>query len=176
MRAATISACVESSPPETPITACLMPGRAQPLHEAGDLDVVGLVAILRESRRVGRHEGEALDAPAQTEIERRRLQPEIDAAEMLGADATAIVVERAHPHAFLPQQVEIDIGHRDLVALGEAATLGEQRAVLEHRHLAVPGEIGGGFARAGGRVEVGGEAARRLRLAEQFAGSPPCQW
>ena len=34
--------------------------RLQPLHEAGDLDVVGFVAVEREARRIGRHEGEAL--------------------------------------------------------------------------------------------------------------------
>ena len=64
--AATISAWVESSPPETPMTMRLHARRVEPLHQAGDLDVVGLVAVLREPRRVGRHEGEALDRAARS--------------------------------------------------------------------------------------------------------------
>ncbi len=45
-----------------PLDAC----RSQPLHEPGDLDVVGLVAILREALAVRRHEREALDRAARS--------------------------------------------------------------------------------------------------------------
>ena len=59
--------------------------------------------------------------------------------------AAAVVVEGAHARALLAQQVEIDVGDRDLVAGGEALGLGEHRAVLEDRGLAVPGEVGRRF-------------------------------
>ena len=39
-------------------------GRGEPLRQPLDLDVVGLVAIIGEHRRIGRHEREALDRAA----------------------------------------------------------------------------------------------------------------
>ena len=45
-RAATISAWVESSPPETPITSFSMPVASQPRLQPGDLDPVDLLAAL----------------------------------------------------------------------------------------------------------------------------------
>ncbi len=86
------------------------PGRAQPLRQAGDLDVVGLVAILLEPCGIGRHERKALDLALQTDIAGRRIQPEGDAAER-GGMAAAVGVEAAHLHALVAQQVEVDIGH-----------------------------------------------------------------
>ena len=53
--------------------------------------------------------------------------------------------------------------------LGESAGFGQRDAVLEDRGLPVPGEVGGRLAGARGGVEIGREAARRLRLAEQLA-------
>ena len=46
----------------------LQPGRAQPLRQAGDLDVVRLVTILLEPSDIGRHEREALDLAAEADI------------------------------------------------------------------------------------------------------------
>ena len=66
--AATISACVESRPPETPMTTFGSPIAAQPLLQARDLDVVGLVAVLGEPVGVGRDEREALEPAAQAEV------------------------------------------------------------------------------------------------------------
>ena len=71
----TISAWVESRPPETPITTRWMPRRTQPLRQAGHLDVVGLVAVLLQPRRIGRHEGIALDLALQADIAARRIEP-----------------------------------------------------------------------------------------------------
>ena len=96
-------------------------GRAQPLRQPRDLDVVGLVAVLREPRRIGRHEREALDPPLQADIAGRRVEPERDATERATRMAPAVVVEGAHLHALLPQQVEVDIGDRDLAGRRESA-------------------------------------------------------
>ena len=59
--AATIRAWVESSPPLTPITALGCPIASHPLDQAGDLDVVGLVAVLRQPLGVVGHEREPVD-------------------------------------------------------------------------------------------------------------------
>ena len=56
-------------------------GRAHALHEAGDLDVVGLVAILLEQALVARHEREALDLAQEADVGGRRLQGEADLAD-----------------------------------------------------------------------------------------------
>ena len=45
-RAATISACVESSPPETPITSFSMPVARSRVSRPADLDAVDLLATL----------------------------------------------------------------------------------------------------------------------------------
>ena len=81
--------------------------------------------------------------------------------------APAVGVEAAHLHALVAQQVEVDIGHGELAGRRETLGLGQRRTVLEDRGLAVPGEIGGGFARTGRGVQIGRHAARRLRGAQQ---------
>jgi len=77
------------------------------------------------------------------------------------------VAPRADAHALLLQALEIEIGGDDLRILREALGFRQRLAELEHRGLAVPGKIGGGFARAGGRIKIRGDAARRLRAAQQ---------
>jgi hypothetical protein len=71
----------------------------------------------------------------------------------------AVVVEGAHPHALLAQEVEVHVrdGHPRLGR--EAFGLGQEQAVLEDLRLPVPGDFGGGLAGAGGGVDVGREAA-----------------
>ena len=54
--------------------------RPQPLLQPGDLDVVGLVAVLLQPGRVGRHEREPLDLPAQPDVAVRRVEAELDRA------------------------------------------------------------------------------------------------
>ena len=145
----------------------LDPRRLQPLGQAGDLDVVGLVAILGEPPRVGRDEGEALDRPLEPDIAVGRVQPEGDGPEAGRRRGVApVVVEGALPHAVLPQQVEVDIGDGDLRTARKAGGLRQQRAVLPDLRLAVPGDLGRGFAGAGGGIGIGGKAAGGLRLAE----------
>src|SRR5207244_10825069 len=60
------------------------------------------------------------------------------------------------------QAAEVDVGKGELRLGREAPRFGEQRAVLVDERVAVPGEVGGGFALARGAVEIRGEAARRL--------------
>ncbi len=146
--------------------------RAQPLHQSGDLDVVTLVAILLQTGGIGRHEGKALHPAQQAEIRlARRVEAEADAAEPIGAGgmSAAVVVERAHPHAFLTQQIEVDVGQHLLRIGREALGLGQGIAVLEDHHLAVPGNIRGALPGAGGGVDIGGEAAGGGRLRQQPA-------
>ena len=86
--------------------------RAQPLLQAGDLDVVGLVAVLLQPGRIRRHEREPLDLTAQPDVTARRVEPEFDPPEGLRGDpvVAAVVVESAHPQPLLPQQLEVDVG------------------------------------------------------------------
>ena len=142
------------------------PRRPQPLREAGDLDVVGLVTILLQTRDVGRHEGEALDRAAEADIGVGRVQPEADPPPGPGM-AAAVGVEGAHLQPLLPQQVQVDIGDRRLVRRREAFGLGQGGAVFEHAGLAVPGEVGGGLPCPGCRVQVCRQAARGLRATQQ---------
>ncbi len=81
----------------------------------------------------------------------------------------AVVVEGAHPGALLAQQVQVDVGDGAAVAVGEAVGLGEQDAVLVDQGLAVPGQVGGGLALAGGGVDVGGQAPAGLGADQQAA-------
>ena len=149
--------------------------RPEPLDQAVDLDVVGLVAVLRQPLRIGRDEREPLDHPAQTQIVIRRVQGELDRA-VRGRDAgdhPAVVLEGALPGAFLAEQIEVDVGDGQLRVLREAGALAEQRAVLEDAGLAVPAQVGGRLALPGRRVQVGRQAAHRLAAAQQAAGVRP---
>ena len=69
--AATISAWVESSPPDTPMHDALAVGHLHPLRQALHLDVEGLVAVEVEARGIVRHEREAVDACARGRRPRR---------------------------------------------------------------------------------------------------------
>ena len=82
----------------------------------------------------------------------------------------ALSSKRAHLQPLLPQHAEVDIGGGHDGRLREAFGFRQQRAVLVDAGLAVPRQVGGGLASAGGGVEVGGEAAGGLGAAEQVAG------
>ena len=98
---ATSSACVESSPPETPMTTLRMRRRAQPLAQPMRLNVEGLEAKLGEPRLVVRHEGKARDVAHQAEVDvARRIELEGDAAEIRSRRLdVGAVAERALAHA-----------------------------------------------------------------------------
>ncbi len=136
-----------------------------------DLDVVGLVAVLPQHRRVRRHIREALDRPAQIERFIRRGKLERDGAERGGliGQVSRIVAEGVGAHPLLPDAAEIDIGDRHLGVGREALGFGEQIAQFEDAGLAVPGEVGRRLAGAGRRIGIGGDAAGRLRRAQQAA-------
>ena len=125
--------------------------RGQPLLQAADLDVVGLVAVLGEPVRVGGHEREPLDARGAAPGRRpagRAWKPTRRKSSGAPGVGAAVVVEGAHPQPLLPQQVEVHVGDGDRVAEREALGLGQQRAVLVDHGLAVPGQVGGRLARA----------------------------
>ena len=86
--------------------------RAQPLLEPGDLDVVGLVAILLQPCGIRGHEREALDLAAQSDVSARRVELELDAPERVCVDVVVhpVVVERAHPQPLRAQQLGVDVG------------------------------------------------------------------
>ena len=163
--AATISAWVESRPPETPMTILLDAGAGQPLHQAVDLDVVRLVAALVALGRVVGHVGEALHVRASAgpspcghlELERRR-----------GASPAAAPGSRRRCRWKLvrrirscAQPLQVDVGGDDLLVGGEPLGLGQQFVVLVDQRVAVPGQVGRRFARPGGGVEIRGDAACR---------------
>ncbi len=68
--AATIKAWVESRPPETPMTSFRNARRSKALLKRRHLDVVGLVAILRQFFAIRRHEGKTLDVTLEADVAR----------------------------------------------------------------------------------------------------------
>ena len=139
------------------------------MRQAGDLDVVGFVTILLQAGGVGRHKRKALHLAQETDIAIGRVDGEADAAKGARMPA-AIGIKRPHLQTLLRQHVEVDIGDRRLVRHRKPFGLGQSITVLEDRGLAVPGKVGGGFASAGGGIQIGGEAAGGLRPAQQTAG------
>ena len=168
-RAATISAWVESSPPETPITILRLPDRVQPLLEPGHLDVVGLVAVQRQPRGVVGDEREPVDLAAQPDVAGGRVELELDDAELPDAlvVGAAVVVEGALAQPLLADPVEVDVGDAAPRPLGEPLGLRQQVAALVDQRLAVPRQVGGRLALPRGGVEVRRVAARARRRDQQ---------
>ncbi len=79
----------------------LDPGGPQPLRQAGDLDVVSLVAVLREPGGIGRHEGESLDRALEADVVGPADRRGTRRAASRPAPAPAVVVER-RPSASAP--------------------------------------------------------------------------
>ena len=143
--------------------------RVQPLQQRVDLDVVDLHAALVERRRVGRDVGEAVDLALQRERElRRHGEAERHAAERAHPLLVLLdrVAERVQAHALARDALEVDVGADEVRADNEPLRFGEQVAALVDQRLAVPAEVGRRFAEPGRRVQVGGEAARRLHADE----------
>ena len=146
--------------------------RVQSLLEPGDLDVVGLVAVERQTLGVVGHEREAVDLAAQADVAARRLDGERDRPEGRGAvrQRPPVVVERPLAEPLLPDPVEVDVGDAAPRPVGEALGLGEQVAHLVDQRLAVPRQVGGRLALAGGGVEVRRQAALRSPSGPAVAG------
>ena len=144
---------------------------AHPLLQAGDLDVVRLVAVQGQPRLSVGHEREAVDVAPQAEVARGRAELERHDAEaaLVGGVRVGVVVEAALAQALLPQPVEVDVDDGAARAVGEAVGLAEQRAhLVDHRH-AVPRQVGRRLTWARGGVQVGGVAPRARRAGVQVA-------
>ena len=152
--ATTISAWVESSPPET----------GEPL----DLDVERLVAVLVERRGGVGDEGEAADAAFESHIGEVGAVVERDAADAgLGvARGARSVVEGAEAEPLLRQPPAVDVGDAQLGIAREAGALGDQLAQLVDGALTVPGEVGGALAGAARRIDIGADRAGGLGRGE----------
>ena len=138
-----------------------LPDRAEALLEAGDLDVVGLVAVQRQAGRVVGDEREPVDLAAQPDVARGRVERELDLVEVAGLHSclVAVVVEGALPQALLADPVEVDVHDGAPRSVGEALALAEQVAALVDHRLAVPGQVGARLPLAAGGVEVGRQVA-----------------
>ena len=73
---------------------------------------------------------------------------------------SSIIVEGAHQRALLAQQIQIDVGERDLPVLSEALALCKQNVILENGCLAIPSQVSSGFPRTSGCINIGGQTAR----------------
>ena len=143
-------------------------GAQKPLLQPMDLDVVGLVAACIALRGISGHVGEAGHRPAQRH--RALGHPEGELHPAHGAQALPVlpcgVVEAGEAHPLLEQPVKVDIPEHQLLVLGEPRCCGQLLVVLVDQRVAIPGKVGGRFAKPGGGVEIGGHAAPRLRGAE----------
>jgi hypothetical protein len=72
-------------------------------------------------------------------------------------------------HPLARQPLEVDIGEQQVRAVGKPLRFAQQFTVFIDQRLAIPGQIGRRFALAGGRVQVRGQAARRLLRHELMA-------
>ena len=169
-RAATISACVESRPPEMPSTTFLMPIAASRVIKPLHLDVEGLVAILVEECRVRGQEGKAVDGALAAALSRRgRIEREGDARGKRASGAMVVgTIARRSRRACAPGCRRSRSTSAVIICASSREALGlrEELAILEHRDLAVPGEIGGRFSLPRRGIEIGRDAAHRLRAAK----------
>ena len=145
--------------------------RLQPLGEAFHLDVERLVAVGVALVGVVGDEGEAADVAAQAPVGGILAVEELDAAEArLGmAGERCGVVEGAEAGALLHEALAIDVGDGEFGRARESLRLGEELAQFVDQALAVPGEIGGALADAGGGIDIGADGAGRLGGGEHRA-------
>src|SRR5205085_1279805 len=140
-------------------------------HAAGDLDVVGFVAPFVVRVLFGGHVRETADVALQGDSALGNFELERNGADTL--DALAAVargfVEACRTHPFLEQMVEIDVTGDHLLFLRETFGFGEESSIFVNEGVTIPREIGGGFARASGGIEIGGDAFAGLAGAEAAA-------
>ena len=143
--AATISACVESRPPLTPMTTfgladrvaaaapARRPGCCRPRSSPG-----------RAARRRRARTGSGRPCGAARCRRSGGLELELDGAELVvAACAAAVVVEGALPQPLLAQPVEVDVDDRARGGpSGNRSVSAEQVAALVDHRLAVPGQVG----------------------------------
>ena len=76
------------------------------------------------------------------------------------------IPEGTDTHALLAQAIEVDIGRDHLRPIRETLAFRQELAILEHRDMAVPGEVGCRFSGPGGGIQIGRDAAHRLGAAK----------
>ena len=147
--------------------------RSQALHEAGHLNVVGLVAVLLQACRVVGDEGEAVDGALQAQVGARRVERKLDLlrghALVTCEVALCVVRERVLALAFGAQALQVHVGDRDVRALLEALADREAFPGPVNHGFAIPGEVRAGLTHAGRRVHVGRAAARGDRAHHELA-------
>jgi hypothetical protein len=89
-------------PPGNPDDDLRVVQRTQPLFQPGNLDVVGLIAILLQPLRIGLNERKTLNIAQQSDVTRRWIQLKLDAPERLRQRpvVTPVIVECPHPQPF----------------------------------------------------------------------------
>ncbi len=162
-----MSAWVESKPAGNADDEALNLRAGEPLHQAMHLNVVGFVAMRVPFPRVVRDVGKAFQR-AKKRRGFRRLKLKRNAADFAQAFfvVASSVMETGQAHSLLNQTFQVNVRRDDLLLSGEARGFGQFFAVLVNQRVAVPGQIGGGLARPGGGVEIGGDAFARLRGAQ----------
>ena len=133
------------------MTTRLVSGARQPLEQAVHLDVVGLEAALVALARIARHVGEPCELPLQRHFPSGTRNSK-------GMRRIACNRSRQSPTESLKLVMRIRScisRSRSMSAVmicsrsGKALGLGQQVGVLVDQRMAVPGEVGGRFARPG---------------------------
>ncbi len=169
--AATMSACVEFEPARDADHHVRAARGFEAAAQAFHLDVEGLIAVLVEMRPAVRDIGKAADRTDQADVREARPMLEEHVAEGRRGDPDLLghVVEGLHPHTLAENATGVDVGDADLRLQRKTLRFGQEVAELVDHPLAIPGEVGGALAGAGGRVGVGGGGARRLRATKHVA-------
>ncbi len=164
VRAATIRACVESSPPEMPMTTLSISEDFSRWAKSLNLDVVGLIAALIPLGRVRRDVGKAGIFALEEETSLDGVQIHLDPAKLEEGlpVGEGIPAEGGLAHPVLGETVEVDIGKDNLGIFRKPFRFREEIAVFTDHGMAVPGKIRRRFPGAGGGVEIGGDAAGGL--------------
>ena len=158
-------------PPGDPDDQLLDPRALQPLHQAVNLDVVGLVTALLADGGVEGHVRKALDAPLQGDLPLRHGKGKGDSTQ--ARDLVTMhrhgVAEGGRPHPVLHQPLEIKVGQQHLLLRREPCGLGQPFVVLVNDRLPIPGKVGRRLPWTGGGIEVGRDALSGLSSAEVAA-------
>jgi hypothetical protein len=175
----TSSAWVESSPPLTPITALRLPVKR--MRVTSPCTWMSKISRQRASSvaGLGRHVGEALVRPLEQQrlvARQRHVHRERAKARRLLAEHLGALAEARLACAFLHEAVEIDVRHDELRGVAEALGLGERVAVLVDQAVAVPGEIGGRFARPRPRCTRSLQCSARTGCPRAAGDSRPSRW
>ena len=135
---------------------------AETAGEARGLDREDLLAVLVAAVRVRRHE--RVLGEAATELRGLAGRDAEGEADVARADRDGGAEEGAVAATFGREAVEVDLRDDEGQVEAEAFGLAEDDAVLGDEAVAAVDDVGARFAGAGGRVDVGGEAAGGLGL------------